>query len=81
MTSPTFHYPIPMNSRVRVPDTYLGRKAVGTVVGISSVYMAFTYIVLLDEPHTAEFGEISAITVLGPELTSEDGLSDWRLKE
>lgn len=69
-----------MNTRVRIPDSYLGRKAFGTVVGVSSMHVIFHYIILLDEPFQAEFGEIRALTVIGSELTSEDGSQDWRLK-
>lgn len=75
---PGLHYPIPMNTRVRIPDSYLGRRSMGTVVGISSMQIVFMYIVLLDEPYQAEFGEIRALTVLGSELESEDGTTNWR---
>jgi hypothetical protein len=78
---PTLHLPVPMNSRVRIPDTFLGGKATGTVVGVAMEHVIFTYIVLLDESHQAPFGEIRAIVVPGPLLTSEDGLSDWKLKK
>lgn len=78
---PTLHYPVPMNTRVRIPDSYLNRKSFGTVVGVSSSHIVFLYIVLLDEPFQADFGEIRALSVIGSELVSEDGLTDWRLKK
>lgn len=78
--TPGMHLPVPMNSRVQVPFHYLNKVATGTVVGISSCTVLFTYIVLLDEPAQSEFGQIRALSVSGYELTSEDGLSDWKLK-
>jgi len=78
---PTLHKPIRMNSRVIVPEMYLGenRKSYsGTVVGISMQHVIFTYIVLLDEPSTYDGEEIKAIVVPGPDLRGADG-TDWRI--
>ena len=49
MNNPTFHLPVPMNTRVIVPDYYFKNKNIaGTVVGVSSIGFIFTYIVLLE---------------------------------
>lgn len=74
------HKPVPMNTRVKIPDSYLGKRHYGTVVGVSFVHVVFGYIVLLDESHLADFGEIKAICVNGPELESEDGMTNWRFE-
>lgn len=76
---PSLHKPVPMGSRVKIPEYYIPNSKTGTVVGISLMYVIFTYIVLLDEPIDSEFGKISAIAVHGTELVSEDGLTHWRL--
>lgn len=77
---PSLHKPVPMNSRVVIPSYFHASKSpvLGTVVGISSMHVIFTYIVLLDEPIETEFGQMRAVVVNGAELTAEDG-SDWRL--
>lgn len=75
---PTLHQPIPMETRVRVPKHYLGHEAVRTVVGISFMHVIFSYIVLLDEPISSGYGIQRATCVGGAELTSEDGLTNWR---
>lgn len=68
-----------MNTRVRIPLHYLGRVATGTVIGVASATIIFSYIVLLDESVSTEYGEVRALTVSGSELESEDGTSNWRL--
>ena len=70
MTQPTLHKPIPMEARVIVPHI----DRVGTVVGISSMHVVFTYIVLLDEP----WEDQRAVVAHGPLLEGEDG-SNWRI--
>jgi hypothetical protein len=82
MNNPTFHLPVPMNTRVIVPDYYFKNKNIaGTVVGVSSIGVIFTYIVLLDQQIESEHGYVKAIVVHGPELVSEDGKTNWRIKE
>jgi hypothetical protein len=78
---PSLHKPVPMESRVIVPKHYLDRDDVkGTVVGVASMHVIFTYIVLLDEPIDTEYGTCRAIVVNGPELRGENG-EDWRLND
>lgn len=79
MYEPALHKPVPMDTRVRIPAHYLGKPAVGTVVGVSSVHVIFTYIVLLDEAVSSEYGKIRALSINGAELDSEDGMTNWRL--
>lgn len=81
---PTLHRPIPLGTRVRLPDTYVGPDVFGTVTGISTCHVVFFYIVTLDEAvHDARYdvgdvpGMISTVTVLGTELTAEDGSQPW----
>ena len=79
---PTLHKPIPMNTRVRLPRYFsdpFRTPILGTVVGISSIHVIFTYIVLLDVPLTISYGVVKAVVVSGPELESEDGETNWRL--
>lgn len=86
---PTLHLPIPLETRVRVirnffgPSTVTGKredKFVGTVVGIATIHVIFTYIVLLDTPsEDPDFGLCRAIVVQGTGLESEDGTRNWRL--
>lgn len=83
---PTLHKPVPMNSRVFIPDYYIideisdnQRRLGGTVVGIANIHVIFTYIVLLDEPIQTEYGEFKAVVVNGAELEAEDG-TNWRNK-
>lgn len=84
--TPALHRPVPMNSRVLVPSNYLGRpeadlaSRTGTVVGISSMHVIFTYIVLLDIPYNdPDYGEMKALAAPGSELESatEPG-KNWR---
>lgn len=78
---PTLHHPVPMNARVIIPDYYGPFVKTGTVVGVASMHVVFTYIVLLDKPHNdADFGLISAVVVNGAELEGVDG-TNWRLTE
>lgn len=80
MLTPTMHKSIPMNTRVVIPKgNYYPEDLVGTVVGISSVFVIFYYIVLLDVPIISEYGEQRAISVRGSVLESEDRLSNWKL--
>ena len=70
-----------MNTRVMVPELYLGKDHIdykGTVVGVSSIHVIFTYIVLLDRPVQIEGEEMRAIVVVGPDLRGLDG-TDWRI--
>lgn len=73
---PDLHKPVPMNARVIVP-AYAG-GGTGTVVGISSYHMIFSYIVLLDNPIEKEDGPHQAFAVHGTDLVGVDG-SDWKL--
>lgn len=66
--TPTLHKPIPMDSRVRIQESFLGEETYGTVIGVSSMHVIFTYIVLLDSPRTADFGTYRAVAVHGTEL-------------
>lgn len=78
--TPIFHKVVPMETRVKVPSSYLNNRqnVSGTVVGISFAHVVFGYIVLLDEPFQAErLGKIRALVVLGSELEAEDG-SNWK---
>ncbi len=75
---PTFHKPITMNTRVRLPEEWVGKPTVGTVVGIASLHVMFQYIVLLDTPIQSEYGEQKAVVCSGCQLKSEDGNHDWR---
>lgn len=78
MRKPTLHLEVPIGSRVLIPTTYRndGKSRAGTVIGVSSMHVIFTYIILLDEP----IGECSGVAVNGPELDAEDG-TNWRLPE
>lgn len=77
---PTLHYEIPIGTRVTVGQPYCSERN-GTIVGISSCHVIFTYIVLLDEPVDSVYGQMRAIAVNGPELSSEDGKTNWRLND
>lgn len=82
MNQPTLHKPVPIGTRVRIPENYYKEKnklRFGTVAGIASMHVIFTYIIILDELLDSEFGELKAVVVNGPELISEDGLTDWKL--
>ncbi len=78
---PGLHKPVPMGARVRIPPHYVGKVATGTVIGIAALHVVFSYIILLDEPHPTEYGEIRALSIVGSELDSEDGSTNWRLTE
>ena len=81
---PALHKSIPLQTRVIVPENYLGSDRdsyAGRVVGISALHIIFTYIVLLDVPVETEYGLTSAICVSGTELMNEQGKYEWRLKE
>lgn len=81
---PTLHKSIPLQTRVIVPESYLGpdrESYAGRVVGISFLHVIFMYIVLLDVPVETEYGLTSAICVNGAELMNEQGEYAWRLKE
>ena len=57
---PALHKPIPMGSRVVVPDSYLKEKGItGTVAGISSTHILFTYIVILDKEVETDYGTVN----------------------
>lgn len=74
---PTFHKPVPMGSRVILPEVWAGKSATGTVVGIASATVLFGYIVLLDTPIVSEYGVQKAVVCSGCELMNEAG-GDWR---
>ena len=67
-----------MNSRVALPEEWLGRHVTGTVVGIASIHVVFQYIVLLDTPIVSEYGEQKAVVCGGPQLTCLETGKDWR---
>ena len=76
---PTLHHPVPMGARVKVPAIYDTPPQEGTVVGVASMYISFTYIILLDNPVVdPDFGEIKAITKQGQDLEGVDGTS-WKI--
>lgn len=77
---PTLHKPVSMETRVRVNlFDNKSKDYTGIVVGIASLHILFTYIVLLDEQLNINEDVCRAVTVPGPLLRSEDVLSDWRL--
>lgn len=84
---PTLHLPIPLETRVRVIRAFFAPipredRFVGTVVGIATMHVIFTYIVLLDTPwQDPDFGLTRAIVVQGTGLESEDGTKNWRLPQ
>ena len=79
--NPTLHKPVPMYSRVKIPKRYHGldEDVIGTIVGVSSVHVIFTYIVYLDNELKSSFGSVRGIVVPGPELEGLDG-TNWRLQ-
>jgi hypothetical protein len=80
---PTLHKPVPMKSRVIVPEAFVGESygdRPGTVVGISSVHVVFVYVVLLDQEISTEWGIMQAVCVPGPQLEKYEG-GNWRLEE
>jgi hypothetical protein len=87
MNQPTLHKPVSFDTRVRLPDYISKNKEnpiFGTVVGIASINVIFTYIILLDEPLESswlepEFKQVKAVIMPGTELVSEDGLTNWKL--
>lgn len=73
---PTFHKPIPMGTRVIVPEHLFGdgKDHLGTVIGIASLQVFFIYIVLLDEPwEDPNYGTCQAVPVSGCALRGQDG--------
>lgn len=64
-----------MESRVRIKEDFTAdttRKFTGTVIGISSTGIFFTYIVLLDEPYDdPEHGTLRAVAVPGQGLCED----------
>lgn len=77
---PTLHKPVPMGSRVIIPEQFLKKDNVmGVVAGIAFVHVIFGYIVILDEPVETEYGTQKAIVVSGSELRGVNG-EDWRLQ-
>lgn len=74
---PTFHKPVPMGSRVILPEAWAGKSATGTVVGIASATVLFGYIGLLDSPIVSEYGEQKAVVCSGCELKSLEG-ENWQ---
>lgn len=80
MNEPTLHKPVLLNTKVLIPTYYHqeeDRKS-GVVVGIASIHVIFSYIVLLDEPLETIFGQMRTVVVNGPELEAPDG-SNWKL--
>lgn len=81
MYEPALHNPVSLQTRVLVPEQYLGpnrESYAGRVVGISFLHVVFVYIVLLDVPIETEYGLTSAICVGGSELRNEQGEYQWR---
>lgn len=64
---------IPMETRVKVKPTTHPDAPTGTVVGISSLTLAWFYVVLLDTPLTVEGEKWRAINVLASELEVLEG--------
>jgi hypothetical protein len=75
---PTLHKPVPMGVRVKVKAPHVKNEAWGEVVGIASIHVIFTYIILLDEPFVSSYGIIRAVSVNGTDLEG-DGGCNWRL--
>lgn len=78
--TPTLHKPVPLDSRVKIPSYFHKDKPsrFGKVVGIASMHVIFTYIVLLDKPLETQFGTVEAVVVNGSELESVTG-ENWKL--
>jgi len=80
---PTLHHPIPMGTRVVLPDHYGPAGASpphGTVQGIAMAHLVFSYIVVLDHQMVLPpYGTVQAVVATGPELVGEDG-THWRLE-
>jgi hypothetical protein len=80
--APTLHKPVPLQTRVQIPESYLGPTATsftGRVVGIASMHVIFTYIVLLDQTLQTDEGPTDAVVVPGSDLMNEGGTYAWRL--
>lgn len=75
---PTLHKPVPLQTRVRVHESYLGHEVRGTVAGIASQHVVFMYIIVLDEPHVFDGEAFTAITVVGSHLMNENGEFEWK---
>lgn len=76
---PTLHKPIPLQTRVTV-EVY-GKQHLGTIGGIASMHVIFTYIVVLDEPYEdPDYGLTSAIVIHGPMCRGLNG-EHWRNEE
>lgn len=74
---PVLHKTVPMGARV-ITDLP-GLALSGTVVGVASLGVIYTYIVALDVPHKVPgIGYVNAIACPGPQLEGEDG-QNWRL--
>lgn len=67
---PTMHTDFPMESRVRVSIHYPIDQCpcIGTIVGIASLNIIYSYIILLDEPITIHGETYRAISVPGNQL-------------
>lgn len=77
--TPTLHNPIPMGTKVKIPDHYLKEKGVtGVVAGISSIHVIFIYTVILDREVSSTYGNIRVLCVPGTELEGLDG-ENWRI--
>lgn len=73
---PHLHGEVPLGTQVRIPKGPISDKdRTGVVEGISSVGIAFTYIVLLDPGSEAEheYGVHRAVVVPGTYLRRMDG--------
>lgn len=61
--------------------TQISKPVPGTVVGVSSKSLTYTYIVLLDLPiQDKELGTVRAVTVKGTEMRGRDG-EDWKFRK
>jgi hypothetical protein len=78
LLQPTLHKPIPLGSKVRVVTQPGDPVLTGEVVGISSLYVIFNYIILLDEPVRDGYGTHRAVCYPGTLLEGLDGTS-WKL--
>lgn len=77
MQYPTLHKPVPMGAKVRLPQEWFGKTVTGEVVGVASIHVLYTYIILLDDPITNEIGVQRACVCPGPQLEGLDG-TNWR---
>ena len=79
MPLPTMHKPIPMMTRVLLPDYVFNSRSYGNVVGVSSQGVFFTYIIELDkEIFIEDVGNVLFVSISGLELRDSEGNS-WNI--